>query len=607
MTFQRMRHPSHGGGGGGPVQADSVRQGLRSRRWDTGLAAVVGIKNVPSATERKALYQEAMPVFEFCAFRQSPMSEGMRSPQEMLIGALSDFPYDVRAKAELLILQSCSPKRAAPIFAHFRENAGKYGSEDWERLLGAFLSFEEFRNDALSALKGEAPERVLRTMRNAFSFSIEREAGNALATPELASMNRQASERIAAKSLMERAIASSIPLPELLGAIRQLGHLQPGETGLLYVAALEIMGSLISVKSNPDAQRFLEALPLIKMFPGDMQVALRKSAEESLAERRKDPGQRAEIGALLRSGSLVPMTNAPANFLAAASNIGPGDWLPAIAKCLNPRVLAIRIFIELPEWAKSLLKGILPGGRMASVKNALLLDPKVTIIDETRAKVKFGGRTLVFVHPAGSIGDLGKAFFEENFDWLESRGKTVVEIGANIGATSIRLALEGAGKIYAFEPYPYAFGMARANVHAAGLDGKIEVINKGLAAWNGEILIPPSFESKAGSDLKRFPDGTKVGLVGLKDIVEMHGLRGKDPVLVCDCEGAENALLKEDAGTLRVFGKMMIEYHYGYKNLARSLASAGFSVEVTQPAYNYNYVAGRRMLIGDLAAQRIGE
>jgi hypothetical protein len=46
-----------------------------------------------------------------------------------------------------------------------------------------------------------------------------------------------------------------------------------------------------------------------------------------------------------------------------------------------------------------------------------------------------------------------------------------------------------------------------------------------------------------------------------------------------DCEGYEySILLGENNDTLRRFQQMVIECHYGYKNIEKKLKSAGFIV-----------------------------
>ena len=54
-----------------------------------------------------------------------------------------------------------------------------------------------------------------------------------------------------------------------------------------------------------------------------------------------------------------------------------------------------------------------------------------------------------------------------------------------------------------------------------------------------------------------------------------------------DCEGCEySIILNADKETLRSFGQIMIECHYGYKNIERKLKDTGFKVSHSKVHYN---------------------
>jgi hypothetical protein len=55
-------------------------------------------------------------------------------------------------------------------------------------------------------------------------------------------------------------------------------------------------------------------------------------------------------------------------------------------------------------------------------------------------------------------------------------------------------------------------------------------------------------------------------------------------ILKMDCEGCEyEPILSTNESTLRKFSHIMIEYHFGYKNLEEKLEKCGFEVSVTRP------------------------
>jgi Methyltransferase FkbM domain len=67
--------------------------------------------------------------------------------------------------------------------------------------------------------------------------------------------------------------------------------------------------------------------------------------------------------------------------------------------------------------------------------------------------------------------------------------------------------------------------------------------------------------------------------------LNQYALASDDPVILkTDCEGCEyEVILSADEQTLQKFDLVMIEYHYGYKNLKQKLERSGFKVSVTRP------------------------
>jgi len=73
-------------------------------------------------------------------------------------------------------------------------------------------------------------------------------------------------------------------------------------------------------------------------------------------------------------------------------------------------------------------------------------------------------------------------------------------------------------------------------------------------------------------------------------------------VLKIDCEGCEyEVILNSSKTTLRKFSHILVEYHYGYKNIKKKLEKCGFQVSVTEPRYTLD----TKMHIGLLNAKII--
>lgn len=188
-------------------------------------------------------------------------------------------------------------------------------------------------------------------------------------------------------------------------------------------------------------------------------------------------------------------------------------------------------------------------------------------------------------------------FLEEDYKNLNVNGKTVVDVGANIGDTAIYFALKGAKKIFAIEPYPHIYGIARKNIGANGLSKKVTLLQLGIASKPGEIRINTDFVGSAGSVLKNFEEGQKVKVMTLEDFVKKYKI--KNAVLKMDIEGSEyEILMKSKKSVLSAFSEIIFEFHYGKTDmLSRKLRAAGFRIKaIGNERLAYNKESGNPYL-----------
>ncbi|WP_231136368.1 FkbM family methyltransferase [Acidianus ambivalens] len=179
-------------------------------------------------------------------------------------------------------------------------------------------------------------------------------------------------------------------------------------------------------------------------------------------------------------------------------------------------------------------------------------------------------------------GDPAAPFALHEYKFLDVNGKTVVDIGASIGDTPIYFALNGAKKVIGFEPFPKIFLIAKKNIEENGLQDKIIMVNAGCG-YDGKVKIKPELETNAGTLLKDQKDGIEVPVYSLNTIVKKFDVE-EDSILKVDCEGCEYDLFRTAAtNALRRFSKIMIEYHYGYKELIKRLKDSGFRTRHTIP------------------------
>ena len=133
----------------------------------------------------------------------------------------------------------------------------------------------------------------------------------------------------------------------------------------------------------------------------------------------------------------------------------------------------------------------------------------------------------------------------------ECAGMTHIDLGANIGKVTRRMAAEG-GRVIAFEPDPWTLGLLRANV--AGL-GNVEIVPAAAGLTVGTVRLyrrvrfvdDPARHSQAASivaDKVNMDHGNTVA-VEQKDFARYLASLDRDiGVLKMDIEGAEVEILE---------------------------------------------------------------
>lgn len=76
------------------------------------------------------------------------------------------------------------------------------------------------------------------------------------------------------------------------------------------------------------------------------------------------------------------------------------------------------------------------------------------------------------------------------------RGRTILDVGGNIGTTSIYAVRQfGARRAIAFEPEPGNLALLRQNLAANGLDGEVELHEVALSDHDGDVVFELSEEN----------------------------------------------------------------------------------------------------------------
>jgi FkbM family methyltransferase len=194
-------------------------------------------------------------------------------------------------------------------------------------------------------------------------------------------------------------------------------------------------------------------------------------------------------------------------------------------------------------------------------------------------------------------------FVAGQYSALPVKDRYVVDIGANIGDTAIRFAVLGAKHVYAYEPFPYIYEIAKWNIIQNRFERKIKLFNEAVSDKKSIIKIDEKFRSYGNTALQENSKGKKVSVVTLKEIVKRHELGNSS--LKLDAEGYEyRIILSSSKATLRKFKYMVLEYHNYSDELVKKLESVGFKVSVTPSQDIYHRATLGKQ--GLLFAERVG-
>lgn len=203
-------------------------------------------------------------------------------------------------------------------------------------------------------------------------------------------------------------------------------------------------------------------------------------------------------------------------------------------------------------------------------------------IEDTRVKIKYGSNNLIFhfgrMGPCVVNEVFGADIYKSFLNNFNINGKTIIDIGASFGDTVIYFALNGAKKIYAFEPLPSAYKLAEENIKFNNLQNKCCVINAAVGWGRGAYWKYPKFEYVFERDLEEYRKNKAVPIITLQDIIDRFSV--KDAVLKIDCEGCEyDIILNSPDELLKRFEFIIMEYHYGFEDLQKKFEIAGFSIK----------------------------
>jgi methyltransferase, FkbM family len=220
---------------------------------------------------------------------------------------------------------------------------------------------------------------------------------------------------------------------------------------------------------------------------------------------------------------------------------------------------------------KKELKGLITEGDKLIIKTKIQDFPVDDIINENGFRFLYEALKHGWNYKDGILekegalfkyisGSVFEVFDGHAYDNIDVYSRDVVDIGANVGDSSIYFALKGARKVVGVEPLPSVYDRAIENVKLNHLEGKILLINAALGSKSGKLKVPcntSTYRSNAFSTLKSKGE-CEVPIVTLSEVMKQIN----EPYLLkMDCEGCEFDVILNDYKHVRTFEKLLIEYH----------------------------------------------
>ena len=201
-----------------------------------------------------------------------------------------------------------------------------------------------------------------------------------------------------------------------------------------------------------------------------------------------------------------------------------------------------------------------------------------------------------------SSGDtILEAFFEEEYNFIHSdvAGKSVLDVGANIGDVAISFCLKGAREVVSLEPVGPAYGYLEKNIYIN--QANVTPYNIGLSCithketWKIKPYASASASGKNRNNLRqtRIFDECKVDLMSPEDFHKSVNYKSFD-VIKIDCEGYEYEIMNDDFLDRFQPKLIFIEYHSGPQHLLSLLQAHGFSTNLNRKSDKLGIISAKR-------------
>jgi FkbM family methyltransferase len=203
-------------------------------------------------------------------------------------------------------------------------------------------------------------------------------------------------------------------------------------------------------------------------------------------------------------------------------------------------------------------------------------------LDGDTILLNFLGKTLKF-DGATDDGDINGVFFLEQYAQIDPRGRVVIDIGANIGDSSIYFAARLAEKVFALEPFPQTYALAKHNVRINNLDKVVTLLNLAIADKAGIVFVDKDAKDTAGKtpskSMSSFEPKNVVGVTTITFEELFDNYKLSDVILKMDCEGCEFEVIPNLKSEISAkISSVIMEYHADPEPIIKRLQTLGFRI-----------------------------
>ncbi|ADB57586.1 FkbM family methyltransferase [Archaeoglobus profundus] len=182
---------------------------------------------------------------------------------------------------------------------------------------------------------------------------------------------------------------------------------------------------------------------------------------------------------------------------------------------------------------------------------------------EDNPLIEISGYKFYLPDYKNGIYEIVEMYIDEVYDRFDFKNKTILDVGASIGDSSIWFIHKGAKKVFAYEPNPKLYEILKKNIKINNLSGKIipENYAVGISKKKAKMKIP---WYGAGSIYGIFKcenlEEVDVTVVPINEILENKNI----DIIKLDCEGCEYEILDYliKSGKLDNLEGVVFECHY---------------------------------------------